>query len=81
MKPVYSCYTFQTVNNKDADQTVHMHSLICIFVVHNEQIAGFSGCGSGMCLLFMLHKYFQNSSLDQANNNPLEEDMARVSYA
>ena len=41
MKPIYSCYTFQTVNNKDADQTVHMHRLICIFVVHKEQIAGF----------------------------------------
>ena len=68
------------MNNKDADQTVHMHRLICIFVVHKEQIAGFLRLWLRYVFLFMLHKYFQNSSLDQANNNPLEEDMAEISY-
>ena len=33
---MFSYYTFQRTNNKGAEQTVHMHRLVCAFVVHND---------------------------------------------
>ena len=33
----FSCDTFQSANNKGADQTVWMHRLVCAFVVRNPE--------------------------------------------
>ena len=33
----YSCYTLQKTNNKGADKTARIRSLVCAFVVHIRQ--------------------------------------------
>ena len=41
-KENFEIFTFQIANNKGADQTARMHSLVCAFVVRKQQSQGFT---------------------------------------